>query len=45
MAASPPDILVEVAQDAASTFDFHRASELIGLGREKAAAALDEAGL
>lgn len=45
MAASPPDILVEVAQNAASTFDFHRASELIALGREKAAAALDEAGL
>lgn len=45
MAASPPDVLIEIAQDAASTFDFHRATELITLGRERAAAAFDQAGL
>lgn len=45
MAASPPDVLIEIAQDAATTFDFHRAGELIALGRDKAAAAFDEAGL
>lgn len=45
MAASPPDVLVEFPQDIASTFDFHRASELIARGRQKASEALDAAGL
>lgn len=45
MAASPPDVLIEFPQDIASTFDFHRASELIAHGREKASEALDAAGL
>lgn len=45
LAAAPPDLLIEFGQDIASTFDFHRAGELIELGRAKAIAALDEAGL
>lgn len=45
MAASPPDVLVELPLDMAGTFDFHRASELITRGREAASEALDRAGL
>lgn len=45
LAASPPDVLIEFSQDTASTFDFHRAAELIAVGRSKAAAALDDAGI
>ncbi|MBK8462491.1 MAG: patatin-like phospholipase family protein [Nigerium sp.] len=45
MAASPPDVFVEFPQDTASAFDFHRASELIATGRERAVAAFDAAGL
>ncbi len=45
MAASPPDVFVEFAQDTASVFDFHRAAELIAIGRERAASAFDAAGL
>lgn len=45
LAAAPPDLLIEFGQDIASTFDFHRAGELIELGRAKASVALDEAGL
>lgn len=45
MAASPPDVLVEFPQDIASTFDFHRANELVARGREKAAQVFDAAGL
>lgn len=41
MAASPPDVLIEFPLDIASTFDFHRASELVERGRQKAANALD----
>lgn len=45
MAASPPDVLIEFPMDIASTFDFHRATELIERGREKAVKVFDEAGL
>ena len=45
LAASPPDTLIEFGQDMASTFDFHRAAELIEIGRPTAAHALDAAGL
>ncbi|MDO5533114.1 MAG: patatin-like phospholipase family protein [Propionibacteriaceae bacterium] len=45
MAASPPDILIEFPLDIASTFDFHRATELIAAGRSAAAEAFDAAGL
>lgn len=44
LAALPPDVLVTVPLSAARTLDFHRAEELIDLGRELTAAALDDAG-
>jgi NTE family protein len=44
LAALPPDVLVTVPLSAARTLDFHRAAELIDLGRDLAAAALDDAG-
>ena len=44
MATNPPDVLVEVPLDSARTWDFHRASELIDLGRTLAGRALDAAG-
>lgn len=43
MAALPPDVTVTVPVDAARMLDFHRAEELIRLGRELTSAALDEA--
>ena len=43
LAALPPDILVNVATDSAKAMDFHRAAELIALGRTLTEAALDEA--
>jgi NTE family protein len=43
LAALPPDILVNVASDSAKAMDFHRAAELIALGRTLTEAALDEA--
>lgn len=45
MAGNRPDVLVEVPSDACSTFDFHRAAELIELGRRLTADALDRAGV
>ena len=44
LAALPPDVLVTVPLSAARTLDFHRAAELIDLGRSLTSAALDEAG-
>jgi NTE family protein len=44
LAALPPDVLVTVPLSAAKTLDFHRAAELIDLGRTLASAALDDAG-
>jgi NTE family protein len=41
MAAYPPDILIEVPRTACRSLDFHRAAELIALGHELAAKALD----
>jgi len=43
LAALPPDVLVTVPGDAAKTMDFHRAEELIAIGRRLTEAALDEA--
>ncbi len=43
IAAQPPDLLVTVPGDAARTMDFHRAQELIDLGRELTITALDDA--
>ena len=45
MAGNRPDVLVEVPSDACSTFDFHRADELIALGRRLTAEALDRSGI
>jgi NTE family protein len=44
MAAYPPDILIEVPRTACRSLDFHRAAELINLGHELAARALDRPG-
>lgn len=41
MAAYPPDVLIEVPRTACRSLDFHRAAELIDLGHELAARALD----
>ncbi|MFT4109028.1 patatin-like phospholipase family protein [Propionicimonas sp.] len=43
LAALPPDVQVSIPGDAARTMDFHRAQELIDLGRRLTAAALDNA--
>lgn len=45
LAGYPPDILVEIPKASARTFEFHRAAELIELGREQTAAAFDGSGL
>ncbi len=41
LAANPPDLLVEVPRSACRSLDFHRAAEIIELGHELAARALD----
>lgn len=43
LAVLPPDVLVTVPGDAAKTLDFHRATELIALGRTLTEEALDRA--
>lgn len=43
LAGYPPDVLVSVPKVAANTLDFHRAPELIVLGREAAIEAFDTA--
>ena len=43
MATLPPDVSVTVPGDAAKTLDFHRAAELIELGRKLTEEALDKA--
>lgn len=37
-----PDILIEIPKDAASTFDFYKAEELIAFGREKTRQAIEK---
>jgi NTE family protein len=44
MASSPPDVLVTVPANAVRTLDFHKAAEMIALGRELTTEALDAAG-
>lgn len=44
MASNPPDVLVTVPSNAVSTLDFHRAAEMIELGRQLTTEALDHAG-
>lgn len=41
MATYPPDLLIEVPRTACRSLDFHRAAEVIHLGRDLAAQALD----
>jgi NTE family protein len=45
LAGNPPDILITIPHDACRALDFHRASEMIELGRAMTADALDNAGL
>lgn len=45
LAAYPPDVLVEVPRTACRSLDFHKASEMIALGRSLTEAAIDAAGL
>jgi len=42
MAAYPPDVLIEVPRTSCRSLDFHRATEMIELGRELAVRALDK---
>ena len=44
MASNPPDVLVTVPSNAVRTLDFHRAAEMIALGRRLTTEALDQAG-
>ena len=44
LAAYPPDLLIEVPRTACRSLDFHRAAELIDVGRELTARALEKAG-
>ena len=44
MASNPPDVLVTVPSNAVRTLDFHRAAEMIELGRLLTTEALDQAG-
>lgn len=41
MATYPPDLLIEVPRNSCRSLDFHRATEVIQLGRDLAARALD----
>ena len=45
LAAYPPDVFVEVPRSACRSLDFHRAADMIALGRALTAAALDDAGI
>lgn len=45
LAGYPPDVLVEIPKSSARTFEFHRAPELIDLGRELTEHALAKNGL
>ncbi len=45
LAGLPPDVLVTVPKDACRSLDFHRAAEVIELGRTLTAQALDREGL
>jgi NTE family protein len=42
LAAYPPDIVIEVPRTASRSLDFHRAADVIDVGRSLAAGALDE---
>ena len=44
LAAYAPDLLIQMPRNASTAYEFYRARELIGLGRERARAALAEWG-
>ena len=44
LAGYPPDMLHDRPKDACRTLDFHRADEMVALGRALTAEALDRAG-
>ena len=44
LAAYPPELLIAVPRSACRSLDFHRAAEVIGVGRELTARALEERG-
>jgi len=41
LAGYPPDVLIDIPKHACKTFDYHKAPEMIQLGRERTEAALD----
>lgn len=41
LAGYPPDVLISIPKDSCRTLDFHRAEEMIAIGRERAAEELD----
>jgi NTE family protein len=41
LAGYPPDVLVNIPLDSCGTLDFHRAKEMITMGRERAVKAFD----
>lgn len=41
IAGYPPDLLVNISKNACRSYDYHKAPELIALGRERMSAALD----
>ena len=45
LAGYPPDVLVEIPKSTARTFEFHRAEELVEVGRRQTEEALDAAGI
>src|SRR5690606_21988727 len=44
LAGYPPDVLITVPRDACRSLEFHRAEEMIALGRDLAERELDRAG-
>ena len=40
LAAQPPDLIISVPRDVCAFYEFHRAAEVIELGREQARKAL-----
>ena len=45
LAGYPPDVLVSIPRDACRSLDFHRAEEMIAIGRTATEHALDQSGL
>ena len=44
LATYPPDLLIEIPRNACRSLEYHRAEEVIEIGQELAAAALDALG-